>query len=167
MAKEFSLKVLSSSAQRTKKAGKDLGKLLPPGAVVALEGDLGSGKTLFVKGLAEGLKIEKPGEVRSPTFALIQEHQGPIPLCHADLYRLGAPEIRNLGLEEYWRRSWVTAIEWADRAAGLLPGGPGLESPLSVRFQILSPNKREIVFAGNSDWEKILRKWERIFLEKS
>ena len=155
------MKFLSLSQESTKKAGKVLGKFLLPGTVLALEGELGSGKTLFVKGLSEGLKIKKPGGVRSPTFALIQEHPGPVPLCHADLYRLGPSEAGNLGLEEYWRRGWVTAVEWADRAQRILPRGPGLQSPLSVKFRILSQNKREIIFTGNRAWNALLKKWEK------
>jgi tRNA threonylcarbamoyladenosine biosynthesis protein TsaE len=88
--------------------------------VIALSGDLGAGKTCFVQGLAEGLGIEGP--VTSPTFVMIAEHAGRLPLYHADLYRTESlAEIRRLGLEELLDGAGVTAIEWAEKAEPLLP----------------------------------------------
>ena len=117
-----------------------------------LDGNLGSGKTVFVQGLAKGLGIN-PRMVRSPSFALIQEYHGNPPLCHADLYRLSFAEIANLGLEEYWKsENWIAAIEWAEKAGKLVPS-----SALKIRFKMISKNIREITFTGNKKWKNILK----------
>jgi tRNA threonylcarbamoyladenosine biosynthesis protein TsaE len=106
----FKLSRVSKSSQETFAMAKSLAPLLHPGDVLALEGDLGSGKTVFVQGLSAGLKVKEPSEVRSPTFSLIHEYSGPVPLCHADLYRLKEKETLGLGLEEYWQdKEWVVA----------------------------------------------------------
>lgn len=88
-------------------------------AVVALAGPLGAGKTSLVQGLARGLGVA--GAVRSPTFTLIHEHAGAVPLVHVDLYRLEAPDVETLGLEEIADAPGVMAIEWAERAPQVLP----------------------------------------------
>ncbi len=90
-----------------------------PQAVVALAGPLGTGKTCLVQGLAQGLGVS--GAVRSPTFVLVHEHRGPVPLYHVDLFRLEAADLEGLGLEETIDSPGVTAIEWAERATGMLP----------------------------------------------
>ena len=99
----------------TARVGRDLGRTLGPGAVILLSGDLGAGKTAFVRGVAEGLGID-PGEVSSPTFTLVQEYRGGrLPLFHVDLYRLRSLEVGDLGLDEIALAGGVTAIEWPDR----------------------------------------------------
>ena len=96
-------------------AGADFAAALQPGAVVLLFGELGAGKTAFVRGLAAGLGID-PGEVSSPTFTLIQEYRGGrLTLYHVDLYRLKASEVDDLGLDELMSDGGVMAIEWPDR----------------------------------------------------
>ncbi len=93
---------------------------LRPGAVFALYGDLGSGKTCFVRGLARALHITAP--VTSPTFTLVSEYRGPLPLYHMDLYRLKGPDdLDTLGLDDYIDGDGITVIEWAERAEPLLP----------------------------------------------
>ena len=90
------------------------------GTVIALHGDLGAGKTCFVQGLAAALGIDEP--ITSPIYTLIGEYEGRLPLHHIDLYRLSGPEeVLGLGLEEYFDTLGITAIEWAERAEGLLP----------------------------------------------
>lgn len=85
-----------------------------PGAVILLQGDLGSGKTTFVQGLGQGLGIGEP--ITSPTFIVIQEYEGGrLPLFHCDCYRLDPAGVMELGLEELWQRSGVTVIEWPER----------------------------------------------------
>jgi tRNA threonylcarbamoyladenosine biosynthesis protein TsaE len=107
--------VTTRSEAETIAVGRQLGKGLDAGAVVLLSGDLGSGKTAFVRGLAEGLGIDST-QVTSPTFTLIQEyHGGRLPLYHADLYRLTPREVEDIGLEELANGGGVTAIEWPDR----------------------------------------------------
>jgi tRNA threonylcarbamoyladenosine biosynthesis protein TsaE len=96
-------------------AGREFATTLSAGAIVLLSGDLGAGKTAFVRGLAEGLGID-PADVTSPTFTLIQEYRGGrLPLYHVDLYRLTSLEVDDLGLEELTLEGGVVAIEWPDR----------------------------------------------------
>jgi tRNA threonylcarbamoyladenosine biosynthesis protein TsaE len=107
--------VTTHSESETSAAGRDLARTLTPGSVVLLTGNLGAGKTAFVRGLAEGLDID-PAEVSSPTFTLIQEYRGGrLPLHHVDLYRLKPIEIADLGLEDLVLDDGVTAVEWPDR----------------------------------------------------
>lgn len=89
-------------------------------AVIALHGNLGAGKTCFTQGLAQAAGVREP--VCSPTYTLISEYQGSVPFYHIDLYRLGGPEEAfDLGLDEYLEADGITVIEWAERAAELLP----------------------------------------------
>ncbi len=111
----------SINPDQTRQLGCKLGKMLKGGEVLAITGELGSGKTQLVQGIAQGLGIA-PSEITSPTFTLIHEHEGRLPLYHIDLYRLETPhDIESLGLEEYFTRNAVVAIEWAERATSLLP----------------------------------------------
>ncbi|MBI4486188.1 MAG: tRNA (adenosine(37)-N6)-threonylcarbamoyltransferase complex ATPase subunit type 1 TsaE [Acidobacteria bacterium] len=109
--------MITHSEAETADAGRRLADTLQAGSVVLLRGDLGAGKTAFVRGLAEGLGVP-PEEVSSPTFTLIQEYRGGrLPLFHADLYRLDDPrEIDDLGLEEI-AEAGVLAVEWAEKWA--------------------------------------------------
>ncbi|NMC20194.1 MAG: tRNA (adenosine(37)-N6)-threonylcarbamoyltransferase complex ATPase subunit type 1 TsaE, partial [Thermogutta sp.] len=112
---------VSHSEQKTRKLGRDLARLLPDPAVVALVGTLGSGKTRLVQGLAEGCGCD-PRLVTSPTFVLIQEYLGKRRLYHFDVYRLqDVSEFVDLGAEEYFAGSGICAIEWADRVLDYLP----------------------------------------------
>ncbi len=123
-APDASLEICTRTAEETQGVGEALGAVLrqrgggTPTAI-ALGGPLGAGKTCLVQGLARGLGVS--GVVRSPTFTLIHEHRGPVPLFHIDLYRIGASELDGLGLEEIIDAPGVTVIEWAERAAGVLP----------------------------------------------
>jgi tRNA threonylcarbamoyladenosine biosynthesis protein TsaE len=112
--------VTTRSEMETAAVARDLAPLLSAGSVVLLFGDLGAGKTAFVRGLAEALGVET-GDVSSPTFTIMQEYRGGrLPLFHVDLYRLNDPrEVEDLGLEEI-AADGVLAIEWADK----LPGAP-------------------------------------------
>jgi tRNA threonylcarbamoyladenosine biosynthesis protein TsaE len=100
-------------------AGAFAGRL-EPGDVVALHGELGTGKTCFVQGVAAAIGVTEP--VTSPTFTLVNEYAGRLPVYHMDLYRLSGPEeALQLGMEEYMGGNGITLIEWADRAAELIP----------------------------------------------
>jgi tRNA threonylcarbamoyladenosine biosynthesis protein TsaE len=105
--------VMTFSERQTETLGRQLGSEIGPGTRVHLSGDLGAGKTVFVRGLAEGLGLD-PDDVSSPTFTLIQEYKGRVPLYHVDLYRIAPAEVADLGLEAM-ATDGVLAIEWAER----------------------------------------------------
>ena len=112
--------IVTHSPEETRRLAADLLRELKPGAVLALHGDLGAGKTCFVQGLAAELGVQQA--VSSPTFTLIHEYECTPPLYHADLYRIrDADDAFGLGLEEYFHGDGITVIEWAERAAELLP----------------------------------------------
>jgi len=129
---------LSASEDETEALGAMLGRKLQAGSLVALSGDLGSGKTCFVRGLARGLGID-PERVRSPSFTLINEYPGGrLSLYHVDLYRLGPGDMDTLALWEYLDGDGVCAVEWFERL--------GEEAPrLAVRFTFVTESERRIV----------------------
>ena len=107
--------MITHSEAETEAAGRAFAAVLAAGAIVLLSGDLGAGKTAFVRGMAEGLGVD-PRDVTSPTFTLVQEYRsGRLPLFHVDLYRLKPIEVDDLGLDEITLAGGVTAIEWPDR----------------------------------------------------
>jgi tRNA threonylcarbamoyladenosine biosynthesis protein TsaE len=110
----------SHSRQETLRLGERLGRSASAGDLLLLRGDLGAGKTTLTQGIARGLGIS--GAVNSPTFTLIKEYAGRLPLFHVDLYRLGdAAEVEALGIEDYLERGGVCVVEWADRGDPLWP----------------------------------------------
>ena len=109
--------VVTTSEEETESAGEQLAASLGPGDVVLLFGDLGAGKTAFVRGLARGLGASGD-DVSSPTFTIIQEYSGRVTLYHVDLYRLEPVEVDDLGLDDLVSGEGVVAIEWADRWNG-------------------------------------------------
>ena len=112
----------SNSEADTRAIAGALATTLTPGAVVLLSGDLGAGKTAFVRGLAEGLALD-PGEVTSPTFTLVHEYRGGrLPLIHVDLYRLDRAELDEIGLDQDLAAHGVTAVEWSERLSRELAG---------------------------------------------
>ncbi len=113
----------SKSPSDTLRLGRRIGRLLHQGDVVALVGELGTGKTQLIKGLASGIGVRRVHYLTSPSFVLVNEYTGKIPFYHIDLFRLGGEkEAQGLGLEEYFQGKGVTVIEWADRIPSLLPG---------------------------------------------
>jgi len=140
--------IQTRSASETVLIGKTIGSRLLPGAVVALVGDLGAGKTQFIKGLAAGVGIGKSTYISSPSYTLINEYPGRIPFYHMDLFRLGnIEEAELLGLEDYFQGSGVTAIEWADRIPFLLP-----EEMLFVSMDYVDKRRRLIEITGKGKW---------------
>lgn len=110
----------SESPEETKKIAGAFALQLCPGDVICLSGDLGAGKTAFVQGLAEGLGIED--YVNSPTFTIVNEYEGPLPLYHFDVYRIGdSDELYEIGYEDYIDGDGVTVIEWPQNIADILP----------------------------------------------
>ena len=116
------MELLSHSPEDTEDIGARLAEQLEPGAVVAFTGDLGAGKTAFVRGLARGLGIAD--RVTSPTFTIVNEYDGGrLPLFHFDMYRLGsADELFEIGWEDYLGRGGVCAVEWSENVAEALEG---------------------------------------------
>jgi tRNA threonylcarbamoyladenosine biosynthesis protein TsaE len=112
--------IISRRPAQTREFAAGLARTLEPGSVLALYGNLGAGKTCFVQGLAEGLEVVDA--VSSPTFTLINEYRGRLPLYHIDLYRISDPdEAFDFGLDEYLFGDGITAIEWAEHVESLLP----------------------------------------------
>jgi tRNA threonylcarbamoyladenosine biosynthesis protein TsaE len=137
---------ISQSPGETRALGARLGRVLAPGDVVALVGELGSGKTEFVHGLAQGLKVPPEVPVASPSFALAHEYPGGrLPLIHLDLYRLEElpPELIP-DLEDYLDGSRVVAVEWAERLAPLLP-----QDYLEVRLAWRGERTRTLTAIGH------------------
>lgn len=113
-------RLVAASAEETAAAGERLGRTLGAGDVVALTGELGTGKTCFIQGVARGLGVETPAT--SPTFVLINEYRGRLPVHHVDAYRTGSlTELMDLGLPELFDGESVTLVEWADKLLPLLP----------------------------------------------
>lgn len=122
----------------TEKLGEKVGKTLKPGAVVALTGDLGAGKTYFTKGIVKGLGSK--ASVKSPTYVLLNIYNGEVPVYHYDCYRLKGPaDMEKIGYEEYFYGNGVTVVEWADRITKIIP-----DEAVKVSFKILKGNEREI-----------------------
>src|SRR5271156_5874546 len=130
----------SSSPHETKSWGRRLASLLEGGELLGLMGDLGAGKTVFIKGLASGLNLREE-DILSPTFTMIQEHRGRLPLYHIDLYRLEEVGLDDMGLREYLFSPGIAAVEWVER----LREGTELEV-LSVRIEDEEANTRRLEF---------------------
>ena len=133
----------SHSERQTADIAADLARRLPPGTVVQLFGDLGAGKTAFVRGFVEGVGID-PDEVSSPTFTIVQAYGGG-QVQHVDLYRLDTAETDDLGLEELPEAGALVCIEWADRLPGPVPGA------VSVRILDRGGDSRELVIETPPD----------------
>lgn len=156
------LDFVSHSTGQTQRIGSRLGEMLQAGDVILLEGPLGSGKTLLTQGIAAGLGVSEP--VTSPSFTLINEYRprdcgARVPLYHVDLYRLGeaAPEALSLGIEEYLYGEGVTVVEWAERAADILP-----PDNLHIRLSIVSDSKRGVLMTPHGQrYADLLREFKR------
>jgi tRNA threonylcarbamoyladenosine biosynthesis protein TsaE len=138
----------------TESFGRRLGELLFPGAVVALVGPLGAGKTHLVRAVAEGLGVRNPAAVNSPTFVLIQEYPARLPIYHFDAYRLSGPrEFAELGVEEYFHGNGVCLVEWADRVEPILPA-----DHLRIEIRIVNESRREFILSASGEsHERLLR----------
>jgi tRNA threonylcarbamoyladenosine biosynthesis protein TsaE len=116
------LQIVSPSSSDTQKLGQELGQLLDAGDIVCLSGELGSGKTVLSKGIAQGLGVSHERAVRSPSFVLIHRYQGRVAIYHVDLYRLEGPtDIVDIGLRDLLGGDGVAVIEWADKLETSLP----------------------------------------------
>ena len=153
-----SFRVLSRSYTQTQAWGRRVGRLLGGREIIGLTGELGSGKTCFVRGLARGLEVGKEAWVRSPTFSLINEYDGRLPLYHIDLYRLAdVDEIEELNLREVLFSDGVSVIEWVER----LPLAE-IDEHLQIVFSYGSGAQRQLDFmAFGSHYEKIINQLKR------
>lgn len=137
--------IISRSPSETIAAGKKIGEKLKAGDIVCLEGDLGAGKTHFVKGIAEALEINS-NEVLSPTYTLIHEYEGTLPLYHFDCYRMESPrEALEIGAEEYFYGTGICVIEWPERITSLIP-----PEALCITIEIADRETRKFVIGKNS-----------------
>ena len=137
---EEHIRITTHSAAETQKLGQTLGAGIHQAIIIALTGDLGTGKTAFVQGLAKGLGVSEKYYITSPTFTLVNEYPGRRRLFHVDLYRIEhAPELAEIGLEEILREDAVIAIEWAEK---LLT--ESLFDHLELRFKMIDDDTRRI-----------------------
>jgi tRNA threonylcarbamoyladenosine biosynthesis protein TsaE len=138
----FLTELVSSSPEETEALGERLARRLQPGAVVALRGGLGSGKTRLTKGIALGLGVRET--VTSPTYTIISEYQGNVPLYHIDAYRLeGDEDFENTGALELLGGDGVSVVEWSERIPRSLPCGA-----IAVSIEITGPQERVIRVSG-------------------
>ncbi|MDD3706096.1 MAG: tRNA (adenosine(37)-N6)-threonylcarbamoyltransferase complex ATPase subunit type 1 TsaE [Clostridiaceae bacterium] len=150
------LKIYTGSPEETVEIGKQLGKLLNSGNIVCLTGDLGAGKTAFTQGIAKGLGVKD--YVTSPTYTIINEYEGRVPLYHFDVYRLNdVEEMHELGYEEYFFGDGVVVLEWADSVRDIIP-------PERLWITILNTkgdNSREILMEPTGEvYQKIVKGME-------
>lgn len=135
------MQIITNSPEETIKLGQKLSRYLKPQDIIALFGNLGSGKTTLVKGIGSGLGVKKK-EVNSPSFVLVKEYKGRLPIYHFDLYRIkNIKQIYGLGYEEYFFNQGVSVIEWAERAKKLLP-----KEYLAIKLFVKGKNKRLLKF---------------------
>lgn len=128
-------RLISHSVEETIRFGMAFAGFLLPGDIVYLSGELGSGKTVLVKGICSGLDVSS--EITSPSFVIATQYQGRIPVAHIDLYRLDADGVKGLPVEDYILTDGVTLIEWAERIVDMMPG-------IMIRINIIDPTTREI-----------------------
>jgi tRNA threonylcarbamoyladenosine biosynthesis protein TsaE len=145
--KEYTLQLKSLSA--TEVFGVYLGQIANPGDVICLDGDLGAGKTTLTQAIARGLDVDNSCYVTSPSFAIMHEYPGRIPLFHMDFYRLqDAAEVEDLGFDEYFYMAGLTVIEWSERAVDILP-----QKRLSLKLTLNNDESRTVVLEPGAEYE--------------
>ena len=165
------VRLRSASVAETRRLGQALGKLLAPGDIILLEGTLGAGKTALTQGIGKGLGVSVV--INSPTFTILKEYSGRLPLYHFDLYRIDDPEeVFALGFEDYFTGDGVCVIEWAERGATAdAPDAPWPPSYLRIRLRAAEGGAREerlieATGAGPRGAE-LLAAWSRAVAEES
>ena len=142
--KKTKIEIISESSRQTREIAHFIGEKLREGDVLALSGELGSGKTCFTGGLARGLGVDEKYQITSPTFTLINEYPGRCKLYHFDVYRLNSySDFEDLGYEEYFCGKGIVVIEWAEKIVQVLPA-----NTFFISFEYLDENKRRIVIKG-------------------
>lgn len=156
--------IITRSPRKTISLAKKLGELAQGGEIIGLIGELGTGKTCFVRGFAAGSKVGKDAWVRSPTFTLINEYQGRLPVYHIDLYRLGTPEeFEALNLRDYLYSEGVSLIEWFER----LPAGE-VDEYLKVKIVHGGGSRREIMFTAHGErYERLVEAMKQDLSKRS
>ena len=135
------IQIITESLEETQALGRKIGVLLEAGTVVALTGDLGSGKTVFVQGLARGLDVPNEYYITSPTYTLVNEYPGRYTLFHIDLYRIeNSVDLEDIGIDEIIDGKGVVAVEWADKLQKDF-----LSEYIALHFEILGDESRKIV----------------------
>ena len=148
-----SFDLISNSPEDTLDIGRIIGENLTGGDVVALTGELGAGKTYLTQGIAKGLGTPEGYYVTSPTFTLINEYPGRIPLYHMDVYRLsGSRDLEDMGYEEYFYGDGVVVIEWAEKVDDIIPA-----EALLINLEHCNGNKRKIRISCESGMSAIIR----------
>ena len=138
-------KVVTYSEEETIELAQNIESEKFPNMVICLEGDLGSGKTVFTKGFAGAMAVQE--DITSPTFNIIKEYtSGELPLYHMDVYRLEDDNIDNLGIEEYFQKGGVTIIEWADLIKDYLP-----EERMDIKFKVIDENTRILILTPHGE----------------
>ena len=132
--------ITTNSERETIMVGEQIARHLKPGDIVALSGDLGAGKTTLVKGIAKGLGVKNYRYVNSPSFTIVKEYKGKVPLFHFDVYRLdNLKDIEDIGYEDYLARDSVVVIEWSNKMTRILP-----KKHLDVSLKISGRSKRKM-----------------------
>lgn len=146
----------------TEKLGILLGRSAVPGDVICLDGDLGAGKTTLSQAIAKGLDVPENCYVTSPSFAIMHEYEGRLPMYHMDFYRLHtAVEVLDLGFDEYFDLSGLTVIEWSRRAEVILP-----KERLSLELILNNDMSRTVVITATPDFTERLKRIESAFSGK-
>ena len=145
------IKIITKTPQELEYLGSRMAQLVGPGDFLALDGDLGAGKTLFTQGMAQGLEITE--DISSPTFTIIHEYEsGRLPLYHMDVYRLKHPEeMYDLGYEEYFYGEGVTVVEWAQIIESLLP-----DEYLGIEIGVIPEGRELRFFPHGSRYEHLI-----------
>ena len=143
MTTTTSITIVSDSPERTREIAAHVGRRAEPSLVIALTGDLGSGKTCFVQGLARGLRVPADHYVTSPSYTLIHSYAGRLTLHHVDLYRLAGGDLEDIGLLDLMGEPGVTAIEWSERLTSDLP-----REHLAVDIRLVDETSRRITITA-------------------
>ncbi|MCX7817303.1 MAG: tRNA (adenosine(37)-N6)-threonylcarbamoyltransferase complex ATPase subunit type 1 TsaE [Syntrophales bacterium] len=147
IGEKFRVAIFSASPGDTFEIGKKIGSRMEKGDIIALIGELGTGKTLLTSGIARGLNVPDIYPIASPTFTLINEYPGRLPLYHFDVYRLDNHRaLEDVGYEEYFYGEGVVVIEWAEKIISILP-----ENAIYVELIYIDENSRDLIISGKTD----------------
>jgi tRNA threonylcarbamoyladenosine biosynthesis protein TsaE len=148
------LTIISKNPTETIFIGKIIGEHLTSGDIVALIGELGTGKTCFTQGIARGIGVPEKYQITSPSFTLINEYRGRVSMYHFDLYRLKGPlDLVDVGYEEYISGNGISVIEWADKINNILP-----DKTVFISFTYVNETERKIAITGKEEFLDVISK---------